>query len=112
MKIKNLLSSMIFLMAIPFVSATDYFQGLDLFNLFVENVFGNILFSGFGLAALFIIICITCRMSLTSIIFLVGTFVMTFSMGYFGALAAVPLFIVAFAYFANSMINYLNLGQT
>jgi len=96
------------LLASPLVLAADVYPLFDLFSLFVEQVFGNILLAGVGITAGFLLICVFGRMSYNSMLFLCGAFFMVFCMGYFGALAAVPVFIFAFIYFSHSVLNLIN----
>lgn len=103
-----LMFGMIFLVGVPLVSATQYFAALDLFNLFVENVFGNILFSIIGLSLVFFVIGVLSRMSQVSIIYLIGTFMGVMGIGYLGALIALPFFIFAFMYFAYSLLKFVS----
>jgi len=83
-------------------------MGLDLFGLLVENVFGSILLSGLGISAILFFIGIIGRMSIKSVIIIVGIFLAVFATGYIGALAAVPIFIGVFIYFVSGLINYFS----
>lgn len=83
-------------------------MGLDLFDLLVNNIFGNIFLSGLGMSALFVFAGIIGRMSATSIIIINAVFLSAFMSGYIGALAAFPLFVFAFIYFISGIINYFN----
>ena len=80
----------------------------DLYYLLVENVFGSLALTGLGLAALFAIMGVASKMSSTSIIMVVGTFIMVFAVGSVGAYAAVPLFIAAVTYFGIGLLNFIN----
>jgi len=107
---KNIIMILVLIVLLPSVSAveTHYFKALDLFALFVENIFGNILISIFGLALIFFVIGAISRMSQLSMFFLIGSFLAIMFMGYFGALAAVPIFIFVFWYFIRGLINFVN----
>ena len=80
---------------------------LDLFELLVINVFGNILLTGLGLTILFIIMGFFSRMSAPTIIIVVGTFACVYAIGYVGALAAIPLFIISLAWFSYGVLNFI-----
>jgi hypothetical protein len=66
------------------------------------------LVAGIGLTVLCFLICIIGKMSANSSIYLAGTYAVVFSMGYFGAIVAVPIFMAAFFYFSSSLLNFLN----
>lgn len=81
-----LISIFILLFLIPLVSAEittidNPRPPFDLFYLFVELTFGNIIFAGFGIAGIIAFICIIGRMSNLSMIFIVGTFLAVYFMG-------------------------------
>lgn len=95
-------------LVLPLISADNSRPPLDLFYLFVENVFGNMWMAGFGIAGLLAVICIFGRMSNASMIFLVGTFCMVYFMGMLGAIVAVPIFMAAFIYFVSSLLNFIS----
>lgn len=82
-------------------------QILDLWYLFVENVFGNVFLACLGLILGMIIIGILGRMSLISIIIVVGTFALTLIMGMVGAYAGVPLFILSLGYFVKGLLQFI-----
>jgi len=76
---------------------------LDLFYLFVELTFGNMILAGFGIAGMLFFICMIGRMSLESILFIVGSFLIVYGMGLVGALVAVPITIGAVFYIARGI---------
>ena len=86
--------------------------GLDLFYLFVENVFGSVIISGFAFVALFIFIGAISKMSPISIIFIVGLFVMTFAIGWIGGIAALIFGVIAFIYAFSALLNFINSGKS
>lgn len=96
------------ILALPLVSAATFYPVLDLYHMFVEQVFGSVIAAGVGLAFLFALVCVIGRVSYGSIIFLVGTFIMVYFMGFLGALAAVPIFIGSFIYFVSGILNLIN----
>jgi len=83
-------------------------EAFDLFYLFVEVVFGNILLSGLGLCAIILLIGMMSKMSPQLLSYLIVLFAVTFGAGYVGALVAVPIFLIAFYYFASSLLNFVN----
>jgi len=86
--------------------------GLDLFYLFVENVFGGVLISALGFIGLFILIGIASKMSVQSLVLLIGLFIMTFAVGYIGGLAVLIFGILALVYAFQGFINFINAGRT
>ena len=88
------------------------FEALNLFTLLVENVFGSIWLAGLGITILFIVMGMMSKMSAPTIIVVVGTFIGVFAVGYVGAIAAVPLFIIGLIYFAYGWINYFTNSAT
>jgi hypothetical protein len=78
---------------------------LDLFNLFV-GISGNIFISMFIIILIMLITGILGRMSIRSIIYIVGVFIAVFMIGYVGAIAAIPLFIWAAYYMISGIINW------
>jgi hypothetical protein len=81
---------------------------LDLFVLLVEYVFGGILISLIGWAFILLVTGILGRMSMPSIIVIIVTYFAVASVGYVGALAAVPLFLWAAWYMVVGILNALN----
>ena len=85
---------------------------LDLFTLLVTYVFGNIFLSMFGVCLLLLITGIIGRMAMQSILVVLIFFVCVFLIGYVGALAAIPLFLLCGYYFISGMINWVNNMRT
>lgn len=81
---------------------------LDLFVLLVEYIFGGILFSLIGWAFILLVTGILGRMSMPSIIVIIVTYFAAVSVGYVGALAAVPLFLWAGWYMIVGILNGVN----
>ncbi|GAI98360.1 unnamed protein product [marine sediment metagenome] len=81
--------------------------GLDLFYLFVENVFGSILLAGLGFTIFFLVIGMMSRMSTTFLIMAIGLFVMTFTIGYIGAVAGIIFGAVALYYGISGFIGWI-----
>jgi len=79
----------------------------DLYYLFAENIFGGILLSGFGIAAILYLIGMLGRMSFISNIMLVVFFLMTFAIGYVGGLATLIVGPIAIFYFFRGFINFV-----
>jgi hypothetical protein len=80
----------------------------DLFTLMVEYVAGSIALSLIIWGIILLITCIMGRMSMKSIAILMTTYFAAASVGYIGALAAVPLFIVASVYMTINLLNWIN----
>lgn len=81
---------------------------IDLFDLLVVHVFGNIFLSGLGIAALMFFMGIIGRMSFNSILFVIGTFMAVFLTGYLGPIGIILLFIGAMVYFVAGVIGFIN----
>jgi len=109
---KLFMYAMYTLILIPLISAgstaTTYVEGFDLFYLLVENVFGGILITGVALVICFALIGMFTKMSAHLLISLLGLFVMTYSIGYIGALAVLVFGIFSIFYFFMGIINFLN----
>lgn len=80
----------------------------DLFTLMVEYLAGSILLSLFIWGLILLITGIMGRMSMQSILIIIGTYFAVVSIGYVGALAAVPLFIWSAWYMITGLLNYVN----
>jgi len=87
---------------------TDLPGSLDLFILMVEYVAGSIGVSLIIWAVILLITCIMGRMSMKSILILLITYFGAVSVGYVGALAAVPLFLFAAFYMVTGIVNWVN----
>lgn len=101
------------LLILPLVMAIDSPKpALDLYYLFVENVFGGIWIAGVGLAGFFILIGIVSGMSPELIIQLIGLFVMVYSIGIIGGIAAMFWFIFVAVYFMYGLLRLItaNIG--
>ena len=106
---KILLMFGMILLGLPMILATDSpVEALDLYYLLVENVFGNLIFAGLALAVGFFLIGVATRMSQISIFCLVGSFLMVFGIGSFGAIVGVPILLYALWYFFTALIKTLN----
>lgn len=81
---------------------------LDLFVLLVEYVFGGILISLIAWALILLITGIMGRMSMQSILIIIVTYFAVASVGYVGALVAVPLFLWAGWYMITGILNAVN----
>lgn len=79
----------------------------DLFYLFVECVFGGVLASGIGIAAILFLIGMLSRMSVVLNYTIVALFLMTFSIGYVGGFATLVLGTFALFYFFRGLINFV-----
>jgi len=111
--IKFMLLGFLLLVSMNFISAASGpSQGsLDLFYLFVENVFGNLALAGLGFAAIFLVIGMVSKMSPETLIFMLVIFGVTFSAGYVGALFAIIAFIPSTIYVVSAVINFFNQAQ-
>lgn len=78
---------------------------LDLFEILVNYVFGGILVSLIGWALVILITGIFGRLGMPTILIILSTYFLAVSVGYIGALAAVPAFIGAFWYMTVSILN-------
>ena len=99
----------ILLVLAPMVSAATTMQEpLDLYHLFVENVFGNILFAGAGLAAFFVLIMILGKCSPLTITYIIGLFVLVYGIGTFGAFVGVPVFLYSIYVFISGITKFVD----
>lgn len=76
-----------------------------MFELMVNYVAGGILLSLLMWALILLITGIMGRMSMKSILIILSTFIMVAAVGYIGALAAVPIFVIALWYMVTGIIN-------
>lgn len=83
------------------------YETLDLFNLFVENIFGNLLFAIIGLTIVYAIICMMARMSLILTSTIIILFLVTMLVGTFGSIVGVMIFAFSFIYFIMSIIPWI-----
>lgn len=80
-------------------------ESFDLYFVLVETLFGNILTSGFAVVLAMVLIAILMKMSPLLQIFLIGTFIFAFGIGYAGALVALPAFIGGAIYLIAGILN-------
>jgi len=80
----------------------------DLFTLLVSYIFGNVFIAMFGIDLILLITGILGRMAIQSILVVLIFFTAVFLVGYIGALAAVPLFLICVYYFVSGFINWIN----
>jgi hypothetical protein len=83
---------------------------LDLFVLLVEYVFGSILLAILGWAVIILITGIMGRMNFESILVIILTYIVTASVGYLGALVAVPILILSLGYMFFQIAKRMNAG--
>ena len=81
---------------------------LDLFELMVNNVAGNILLSLIIWAMILLITGIMGRLSMQSILVILGTFAAASLIGYLGSFAFLPMFIVSLIYMYKGVMNWIN----
>jgi hypothetical protein len=81
---------------------------LDLFELMVSYLAGNLGLSLIIWAGILLITGIIGRLSMQSILIIIVTYFAVVGVGYVGALAGIPLFIWAAWYMVSGIINYLN----
>ena len=81
---------------------------LDLFELLVNYVAGGVFLSIIIWAIVILITGIMGRLSMNSILIIIMTFLGVALVGYIGALASVPLMIVALGYMISGIIRRLN----
>lgn len=81
---------------------------LDLFVLLVEYTTGSILLSLFVWALVLLITGILGRMSMTSILVILITFLSVAMVGYAGAIGSVPVFLFAGWYLMSGFVNWIN----
>jgi len=80
---------------------------LDLFYLFVENVFGNFLFAVIGLSVLLGLMGMAGRMSLLLVFSVVVLFLMSMLIGFFGSVVAIMSFSFALIYFFWNLVSWV-----
>lgn len=81
---------------------------IDLFELMVNYVAGGIFISIVLWGIILLVTGIMGRMSMPSILIILGTFFAVSMVGYIGALAAVPMMMVALWYMTVGILNYVN----
>jgi len=104
---------MVFLLgSIGMVSAASSITGsIDLFGLFAEDVFGNILASGFGIAIFILIIAAIAGLSMPTTIFILFSYTVAFGAGYVGPVIGIPMFFGAYVYFVMALWSFFNRGR-
>jgi len=80
---------------------------LDLFYLFVENVFGGIFIACIGFIALFVLIGMISKMSPHLLIILIVLFTLCIGIGFIGGTVAFLAGIFALYYFFAGLINLI-----
>lgn len=81
---------------------------LDLFELLVNYICGSIFLSLVVWAVILLVTGIMGRMSFQSILIIVFTYLAVVSVGYIGALAALPLAGIALYYAITGVLNKIN----
>ena len=81
--------------------------GFDLFNLLVENMFGNILIAAAACVAMFVIIGGIMRMSLILISSICIFFLLMMFVGFYGGTMAVFILFGCSLYFVSSLIPWV-----
>jgi len=81
---------------------------LDLFLLMTGFVAGSIMLSIIIWALILLVTGIMGRMSMPSILIILITFLGVSTVGYVGALGAVPIFLWASWYLTTSILNWIN----
>jgi hypothetical protein len=84
--------------------------GLDLFGLFVENVFGGVLMSILGFAALFYVLGMFTRMSPMLLICTIGLFLMVMGIGFLGFFAVFIFGLIAIIFFFQGLSRFIAAG--
>ena len=91
---------------------TAILGSLDLFELLVNNVFGNVLVSILGVAAIMFVTGVMGRLSVNSIIIIISSFLLVATIGYFGSIPAILALLFAAYYFISGLINWIQSLQT
>ena len=82
-------------------------SSLDLFGLFVENVFGNLLFAIIGIAVVYAIICMMARMSFLMTSAVIILFLLCMTIGLFGSMIAIIVFVFSAIFFFSAVIPWI-----
>ena len=108
-----IICGMVFLLSsIGMVSAASSLAGsIDLFGLFAEDVFGNILASGFGIAIFILIIAAISGLSMPTTLFILFSYTVAFGAGYVGPVIGVPMFLGSYIYFTMALWNFFDRGR-
>jgi uncharacterized membrane protein len=84
--------------------------GLDLFGLFVENIFGGVLISILGFCVLFTVLGMFTRMSPILLIMSIGLFCMVMAIGFLGGAAVFLFGLIAIIYFFQGLGRFIATG--
>jgi len=84
--------------------------GLDLFGLFVEDIFGGVLISIVGFAILFYVLGMFTRMSPILLFISVGLFLMVMAIGFLGGAAIFIFGLLALIYFFQGFGRLISTG--
>ena len=82
-------------------------SSLDMFGLFVESVFGNLLFAIIAIAVVYAIICMMARMSLLMTSAIVIMFILCMTIGLFGSMVAIIVFVFSAMFFFSAIIPWI-----
>jgi len=82
-------------------------SSMDLFGLFVEGVFGNLLFAIIGIAVIYAIICMMARMSLLMTSAVTILFLLCMTIGLFGSMVAIIIFVFSALFFFSAIIPWI-----
>ena len=99
MKYKYLLLLAVLFLVPTVLAIDDPKPAFDLFYLFVENVFGGVFIAGVGFVIIFIFIGMISRMSIPLLISIIGLFIVSYSIGAIGGLAALIAGLISIIYF-------------
>jgi len=102
---KTIVMSFLASLFLPLISAIDNPMGLDLYYLFVENIFGSFLFSIIGFSAFFVLLGMFSRMSITLMSFMIGLFIMVNLMGLIGMGFIFIVFVFAGIYLGSAIVK-------
>ena len=108
MRIKNITIALVLLLVLQPVMAYEVrstIGGLNLWDLFVEYVFGDFLLSVIGLAILLVLILIMGGISIITTGIFMGSFLIAMAIGYGEPLISVPIFAVGAIFFVTQLIK-------
>jgi len=83
---------------------------MDLWTLFVENIFGGFWLSLIGLAGVFLLILMMGGVSFLTILIYLSFFALSMSIGYGHPLVTIPIVIFIFSWFTFEVIGWLSRG--
>ena len=81
---------------------------LDLFELLVSYIFGNIALALLGWAVILLVTGIMGRLSMQSTLIIIITYAVVASVGYIGGVAAILVFVIAGWYMVSNLLNALS----